>query len=237
MKTSVAGLALIKQFEGLRLTAYLCPANVWTIGYGHTSAGGAPAVRQGMKITKARADEILRADLAKYEQGVTDAVSVQLTQSQFDALVSFAFNCGLGALRKSTLLKRVNAKQFDRVPAELMKWTRAGGRELPGLVRRRRAEAALWRNISDEAGVDPEEARVEPDTPKPSKKITESREANAAVLAGGASAAAAAAEVAPHAGTLSDALGRPAFIALIVVILACAAIWWWRRERLQEEGA
>lgn len=236
MKTSQKGLDLIKEYEGLRLNAYLCPAKVWTIGYGHTSAAGAPAVRRGMKITKARAEEILRADLAKYEAGVLAAVSVPITQGQFDALVSFAYNCGVGALRKSTLLKRVNAKQFDRVPAEFMKWTRGGGKELPGLVRRRRAECALWRGVGDAPPPKPD-ARVAPDEPKPTKKITQSREANAAIAAGGAGAVAAATEILPHTSTLSDALGRPALIALIVVVLACAAIWWWRRERLLEEGA
>jgi lysozyme len=235
MRTSKRGLDLIKEFEGLRLTSYLCPAKVWTIGYGHTSAAGEPLVKRGMRITKARAEEILRADLATYEAGVLAAVSVPITQGQFDALVSFAYNCGVGALRKSTLLKRVNAKQFDRVPAEFMKWTRAGGKELPGLVRRRRAECALWRGVSD--GPPATLDRAAPDEPQPTKKITQSREANAAIAAGGASAVAAIAEVAPHATSLGDALGRPALIALVVVILACAAIWWWRRERLMEEGA
>jgi lysozyme len=241
MKTSQDGVNLIKEFEGLRLVAYKCPANVWTIGYGHTSMAGPPSVRQGMRVTKKQAEDILRADLVKYEDGVLRAVNVPLRQHQFDALVSFAFNCGVGALQKSTLLRRVNAKRFDDVPGELMKWTRAGGRELPGLVRRRRAEAALWRGLGD-AAAPVAEARTAPDEP-PAKSITQSREANAAVAAGTGGAAALAAEVIPLAqqgagllGAFSEALGRPAVIGLVAVIAISAAIWWWRRQRLEEHG-
>jgi lysozyme len=237
MQTSQKGVDLIKEFEGLRLKAYLCPARVWTIGYGHTTAAGPPIVQPGMTITKAQAEEILRSDLGKYEAGVLNLVKVSLTQSQFDALVSFAYNCGVGALARSTLLKRVNAGRFDAVPAELMKWTKAGGRELAGLVRRRRAEAALWRAVDERAPVDPDESGASPEIPKPSKSMAKSREGNAALAAGGAAAVTAIGEAASHVGTLSDALGRPAVLVLIVVALACAAIWYWRRQRLQEEGA
>ena len=139
MRMSDAGIALIKEFEGCRLTAYKCPAGVWTIGYGHTSAAGSPEVTPGMTITQQEAEDILRRDLVKYENGVIKLVNVDLTQGQFDALVDFAYNAGVGALGKSTLLKKVNAEDFDAVPTELMKWTKAGGRELAGLVRRRRA--------------------------------------------------------------------------------------------------
>jgi lysozyme len=145
---SEAGFDLIKSFEGLRLKAYYCPAGVLTIGYGHTSAAGSPRVVEGMTITAAQADEILRRDMEKYADAVRRLVKVQLNQSQFDALVSFTFNLGADALRKSTLLKRLNAGKYDAAPAELMKWTRAGGKELEGLVRRRRAEAAMWRSMT-----------------------------------------------------------------------------------------
>jgi hypothetical protein len=168
-------------------------------------------------------------------------VKVPLIQAQFDVLVSFAFNCGTAALKRSTLLKRVNAGAFEAVQAELMKWTKTDGRELPGLVRRR-AEAALWRGLPKR--VDSGEARTVPDTPQPPKPITRSKEANAAIIAGGANALAAAGEVMPvireGAGImplLSDALGRPAFIAALIVITASVAIWVWRRQRLMEQGA
>jgi lysozyme len=242
METSDAGVALIQEFEGMRLEAYLCPAKVWTIGYGHTSAAGAPTVTPGMKITRAKATEILKSDLAVFEQGVDGLVKVELSQNQFDVLVSFAFNCGLGAFGKSTLLKRINAGRFYEVPAELMKWTKGGGKVLPGLVRRRRAECEMWRSL--EAPADAEEGRMSPDTPEASKKITKSKEANAAVVAGGAGAVAAAQEVIPvlqqangFVSGLSEALGKPAVIAFIVIAVAAAGIWYWRKQRLDEEAS
>lgn len=237
MQTSQKGVDLIKEFEGLRLKAYLCPARVWTVGFGHTTSAGPPVVQPGMTITKDQAEEILRSDLTKYEAGVLKLVKVPMTQGQFDALVSFAYNCGVGALAKSTLLKRVNAGRFGAVPAELMKWTKAGGRELAGLVRRRRAEAALWRAVDEAAPVYVDEARASPELPTPSKTMAGSREGNAALAAGGAAAVTAIGEAASHVGTLSDALGRPAVLVLIGVAFLCAAIWCWRRQRLQEEGA
>ena len=242
MKTSDAGLKLIMQFEGLRLKAYRCPAGVWTIGYGHTSAAGAPEVRDGMRISAQEAEAILKRDLAGFEAAVAGMVKTELTQAQFDVLVSFAYNCGVGALKASTLLKRVNAGAFDAVPAELMKWTKAKGKELPGLVRRRRAEAALWRGLPK--AVDVQQARTAPDLPQPPKPITRSKEANAAILAGGAGIVAAASEAMPliREGVgimpiLVDALGRPAFIAALITVAAALAIWVWRRQRLLEQGA
>jgi lysozyme len=240
MKTSQAGVDLIKEFEGLRLTAYICPAGVLTIGYGHTSMAGPPPVAKGMRITKKQAEDMLRADLVKYENAVLDAVNVPLRQHQFDVLVSFAYNCGPAALRRSTLLKRVNAKRFDDVPAQLMQWTKAQGRELPGLVRRRRAEAGMWRGVGDSAPA--AEARTAPDEPA-ARSIAQSREANAAIAVGGGSLTALAAEVAPLAqqgagllGAFSEALGRPAVIGLVIAIAVSAAIWFWRKQRLEEHG-
>jgi lysozyme len=135
-----AGLDLIKSFEGLKLRAYLCPAKVWTIGFGSTG----PHVVPGKVITEAQADKLLQDDLDRFEAAVTRLVTVPLTQNQYDALVSFAFNVGISALERSTLLKRVNAKLFDQARAEFAKWNRAGGRPLAGLTRRRAAEAALF---------------------------------------------------------------------------------------------
>lgn len=135
-----AGLDLVKSFEGLKLRAYLCPAKVWTIGYGSTG----PHVTPGKVITEAQANDLLQDDLDRFEKAVTRLVTVPLTQHQYDALVSFAFNVGISALERSTLLKRVNAKLFDQAKAEFAKWNRAGGRPLAGLTRRRAAEAALF---------------------------------------------------------------------------------------------
>lgn len=243
MKTSAAGINLIKEFEGVRLKAYRCPADVWTIGVGHTSAAGPPAVKPGMEITNAQAMKILAQDLVQFEDGVDSAVKVPLKQNQFDALVSFAFNVGLGALAKSTLLKKLNAGQYDAVPAELMKWTKAGGKELPGLVRRRRAEAALWRGV-DDSKVIKQDARVEPDAPKPSKTMAQSKEGNAAMLTGGAATLSAvndAAQQVKETGdtftSLLDLLKSPSFLLTLLIIVAAAAIWYWRWQRLKEDGA
>lgn len=158
MKTSDQGIALIKHHEGVRLTAYADPVGVLTIGYGHTSAAGAPQVTRGMKITQAGADAILRQDLAKFEGYVSSAVKVPLNQNEFDALVSFTFNLGPGNLRSSTLLKKLNAGDRAGAADEFLKWTKAGGKTLPGLVKRREAERALFRTPM----VDPR-----PPAPKP----------------------------------------------------------------------
>lgn len=135
MKTSDNGLHLIKQFEGCKLTAYKCPAGIWTIGVGHT--GG---VTPGMTITQAKADELLRKDVERFEKAVNAYVAkLGLNQNQFDALVSFTFNGGEGMLQ--TLCKNRNAKQ---IADALLLYNKGGGKVLPGLVKRREAEKALF---------------------------------------------------------------------------------------------
>ena len=139
MQISKAGLDLIKQFEGLYLKAYRCPAGVPTIGYGHTAG-----VAMGQTITQQQADDYLRRDVRQFERAVARLVTVPLTQGQFDALVSFAFNLGEGALAQSTLLRLLNAGDYAGAAAQFDRWNKAGGRVLPGLVRRRAAERALF---------------------------------------------------------------------------------------------
>jgi lysozyme len=139
MKIGKEGLELIKHFEGLYLKAYLCPANVWTIGYGHT--GG---VYEGMEITTERAELFLKKDMEEFEDWVDKLVLLDLNQHQFDALVSWTFNLGPTNLKNSTLLKRLNSGDWDDVPNQIKRWNRAGGKVLKGLVRRRNAEALLW---------------------------------------------------------------------------------------------
>lgn len=134
------GLALIKRSEGLRLKAYRCPADVPTIGYGSTG----PHVHMGMTITEAEAEALLLKDLGRFERGVAE-MGGEMTPGQFSALVSFAFNLGLNALRKSTLLKKHLAGDHAGAAAEFSKWVNAGGKRLPGLVTRRADEAALYR--------------------------------------------------------------------------------------------
>jgi lysozyme len=152
LRTTNLGIALIKTFESLALKAYLCPAGVLTIGYGHTSSAGAPAVVAGMKITEAQANSILSVDIDHFEDEVEAALgpaAAKLTTGQFDACVSLSFNIGIPSFKASTLLKRIKADKFDLVPAEFMKWDKATvkGKKVQeaGLVRRRRAECALWR--------------------------------------------------------------------------------------------
>ena len=242
MHMSVEGIdALLKKFEGCKLKAYQCPAGVWTIGYGHTSAAGAPEVTKGMTITKAEANDILRRDLVKYETGVEALVKQPLTQNQFDVLVDFAYNAGIGALKSSTLLKKVNAADFDAVPAELMKWTKNGKKVLPGLVNRRRAEAGWWRDLDAEP-IDEQEQRAEPDAIVP-KTMVESKQGNAALLTAGLGSVAAAKEVAAQAQDASDTLGtflnllsNPSFVVMVVVVGLAGTIWYWRKKHLEEHG-
>ncbi|VEJ46068.1 lysozyme [Bartonella vinsonii] len=143
-RISKEGLALIKQWEGLRLNAYQDTACVWTIGYGHTSNAGKPIVKKGMYITQEQAEEILCEDLKQFEKAVEEAVTVRLTDEQFAALVSFCYNVGSKAFCKSTLLKKLNQGDYESVPAELQRWNKIGGKPLKGLANRRAAEAGLW---------------------------------------------------------------------------------------------
>jgi lysozyme len=167
MKTGPKGLALIREFEGCELKAYKDAIGVWTVGYGHTASAGFPTPKAGMTITATEADEILKRDLTKYEKAVCDAVKVPLSQEQFDALVSFAFNCGPANLRSSTLLKKLNAGDYAAVPTQLKRWNKAGGKVLKGLTRRREAEAFLWSTAASPA-VTPTPLDIEPAPPQPS---------------------------------------------------------------------
>ena len=141
MNISQEGLALIKKFEGCRLKAYRCSANVLTIGYGHT--GG---VKEDDTISQPEADELLKEDIAKFEEYVSDNVIVELKQYQFDALVAWTFNLGPGNLRESTMLKKLNDSDYASVPSEMKRWNKAGGKTLDGLIRRRNAEALLFQS-------------------------------------------------------------------------------------------
>lgn len=136
----------IKAWEGCRLTAYRCPAGVWTVGYGHTGSDVIP----GKRITQAEADALFEADINKFADGVTATLKgVRVNNNQFDALVSLAYNIGMGAFAKSTLLTKVMADPGNPgIRAEFARWTRGGGKVLPGLVRRRTAEADHYFGLS-----------------------------------------------------------------------------------------
>lgn len=137
---SSTGLALTRAFEGLRLEAYQDSAGRWTIGYGHTG----PEVHEGLRISEFEAEALLRADLAAAVACVRRAVRVEITQSQFDALVDFCFNAGRGSFLNSSLLRYLNAGRFESVVVQFGLWAHADGEVVPGLVRRRAAEAALF---------------------------------------------------------------------------------------------
>ena len=240
MHMSQGGLdALLKKFEGCKLKAYYCPAGVCTIGYGHTSAAGAPQVVDGMTITQAQAEDILKRDIVKYETAVMDLVKVKLTQNQFDVLVDFAYNAGVGNLKSSTMLKKINSGDLDAVPAELMKWTKGGGKVLPGLVRRRQAAGAWW---SADQHVEEQEQRTDPD-PVPVRTMADSKQGNAALLTAGLGSVGVAKEVAAQAKDASDVadqfmglLSNTNFVIMVAIIGAGAAIWFWRKKNMDEHG-
>lgn len=145
MEISQAGLDSIKKHEGLRLRAYRDAVGIWTIGYGHTG----PEVQPGMEITEAEAESILREDVMQAESCIEEHVAVDLTQGQFDALCSFIFNLGCGAFERSTLLRLLNEGDYAGAAQQFGRWVNAGGKPLPGLVKRRGDELAMFSDYGD----------------------------------------------------------------------------------------
>jgi lysozyme len=145
MEVNKAGRDLIKQFEGCKLKAYKCPAGLWTISWGLTFYPDGRKVKEGDVITQQQAEEYFNAVVDDFAKQVDVLVKSNVTANNFSAIVSFAYNVGIGNLKKSTLLKKVNANPKDAtIPAEFRKWVRANGEVLKGLVRRRDAEAKLY---------------------------------------------------------------------------------------------
>ena len=140
MKISEEGIALIKKFEGCKLEAYLDAVDVPTIAYGRTKD-----VKIGDICTQQQAEDWLEEELVEYEGYVNEAVKVELTQPQFDSLVSWTYNLGPSNLNRSSMLRVLNTSDYDNVPEQIMRWNKAGGRVLPGLVRRREAEAEMFK--------------------------------------------------------------------------------------------
>lgn len=141
MQISQEGLALIKKYEGCELEAYLCPAGVLTIGYGHIKN-----VKEGDTITQEEANDMLLHEMVEYEEYINELVKVDLQQYQFDALCSWVFNLGPTNLISSTLLKVLNNKDYEGVPTQIKRWNKSNGEVLEGLVKRREAEALLFEN-------------------------------------------------------------------------------------------
>lgn len=225
MRTNKAGLDLIKEFEGWRSKAYKCPAGVWTIGYGHTSMAGPPAVKPGMTITREEGERILRNDLKAYEDGVKSAIKVPLNSNQFSACVSLCYNIGVGAFRKSSVARFCNAQQWKKAADAFSLWNKAGGKVLPGLTRRRAAEAALFmRNTVTSR----EEIRPEVDEPKGKPMIMSTT--NIAATATAAAGVAASAKDAVENGKAIFS-GLDLNLLLVAIIIAGAAWIIWERYK------
>ncbi|HDR2802563.1 TPA: lysozyme [Enterobacter asburiae] len=144
MQTSDKGIAMIKEFEGCKLTAYQDSVGVWTIGYGWTQPVDGKPIRAGMTIKQETAERLLKTGLVSYENDVARLAKVSLTQGQFDALVAFTYNLGARSLSTSTLLRKLNAGDYAGAADEFLRWNKAGGKVLNGLTRRREAERALF---------------------------------------------------------------------------------------------
>lgn len=139
-KMRIKNIDMIKKHEGLRLEAYMpTPNDVWTIGYGHTKTA-----KPGMKITKEKAEELLRGDISWVEASIERNVKVPLTQNQYDALASLIYNIGAGAFARSTLLKMLNAGDYEGAADQFLRWDKQKGKVLRGLTNRRREERELF---------------------------------------------------------------------------------------------
>lgn len=144
MEATESALSLIREFEGLRTTAYKCPAGVWTIGYGHTEG-----VKEGDRVTEAGAWDLLRSDAERFAKRLTDVltgngIAGAINQREFDALVSFVYNVGIGAFVKSSVMRFLKQGDHESAGDAMLRWVYAGGKVLQGLVRRRSAERRLF---------------------------------------------------------------------------------------------
>lgn len=141
LRLSKDGRSFIRNKEGLRLKAYQCQANVWTIGFGHTKSA-----KPGQKIDIITAQKLFNEDVRVFEDAVNQLVTVPLNQNQYDSLVSFAFNIGVGAFKSSTLLEVLNQGKYDLAAKEFLRWIYASGRRNQGLINRRKAEKELFKS-------------------------------------------------------------------------------------------
>lgn len=231
MRTNKAGIELIKQFEGFRANAYKCPAGVWTIGYGHTSMAGAPIVKPGMKVSEKEAEDILRTDLVIFENSVKSAISVDLTPNQFSACVSLCYNIGAGAFKGSSVARFCNKKQWEKAADAFSLWNKAGGKILPGLTRRRAAEAALF---SKDGTTAREEIRPTIDDPKGKPMVVSTTN-----IAAGATAAAGVVATARDAVDNGKAIFSGLDINLLLVVIILAGAGWiiWERYKKSRDWA
>lgn len=226
MRTSQRGLEVIKEFEGFRAEAYKpIPSDPWTIGYGFTKG-----VRSGDTMTREQAEQRLRSELSQYEAGVMRATGGIVTQAQFDALVSFAWNVGVAGMSGSSVIKAHNRGDYQAAARAFALWNKAGGKVWPGLTRRRAAEAAMY--LSGEPAEMPQ--AVEPERSMSASSIN-----RAGVVAGGTAAVATVAETARtvadvkySAQSLGDWLVP---VLLLAVVVLCGYIVW-ERVKVRREG-
>ncbi|OYW67157.1 MAG: hypothetical protein B7Z40_08675 [Bosea sp. 12-68-7] len=265
LRTTSAGIAIIKEFEGFRGQAYLCPAGVWTIGYGHTSAAGAPAVVKGQMINRQRAEDILRSDVDRFEnaiEGLIERAKVNVVlPHEFDAMVSLAFNIGVGAFSKSTVLKRYLRGDKAGAADAFLAWNKAtvNGRKvvLAGLNRRRQAERSLFlgdRKVAEATAAIVEGTEMPRRVNKPvlREPMSKSGTGNTAVATGVAGAGVAlegvtqavafASQVkstATEAASLIPGIPDGAALSIglgLVIVIGAGVIWYrrWRRSREDE---
>ena len=239
MKLQPEAIALVKNAEGLYLKSYQCPAGVWTCGYGATG----PDIGPGMTWTRKQAEDRLASDLNEFSDGVERLLTAQTSDAQFGAMVSLAFNIGINGFKGSTVLRKHNAGDHAGAAAAFGLWNKGGGRVLPGLVKRRAAEAALYLDGSEIAD-EPMAQSVKPSSPV--KPVAESRSIKAAQVSGALAAAVPAASAAlDQADQVKALFGRtegllpiaPWFAA--AVLAAGLAYMVWRRiddTRKAEQG-
>jgi lysozyme len=230
VKTSPKGIALITEFEGFRSKAYLCPAGVWTIGYGFTLG-----VQPGDTITKEQAKRRLARELESYEAAVMRACTNEPNQNEFDALVCFAFNVGAAGMAKSSVIKAHNRGDHQAAARAFSLWNKAGGKVWPGLTRRRAAEAALYLTPMPDDVSDPVEG---PALDMPQRVDSESSLSRSPIVAGSgiAAGATAAAEVARSVSDVREALGD--WLPWVLVAVAVGAAGWvmWQRYLQRSQG-
>ena len=226
MKTSPKGIAIITEFEGFRSKAYLCPAGVPTIGFGFTKG-----VQLGDTMTKAQAKARLAAELGEYEEGVLSACTNPPNQNEFDALVCFAFNVGVGGMSKSSVIKAHNRGDHQAAARAFQLWNKAGGVVYAGLTRRRAAESALYLTPMPDDVSDPAEG---PALDMPQRVDAESSLTRSPIVAGSgiAAGATAAAEVARSVSEVREALGD--YLPWILVAIAVGAGGWSMYSRWQQ---
>lgn len=250
MRTSPRGVALIQEFEGFSPVAYRDPIGIWTIGYGFIEG-----VREGDRITRDQARTRLMHELQTYERGVLKATGGRVTQNQFDALVSFAFNVGVAGMERSSVIRAHRRGDHQAAARAFSLWNKAGGKVWAGLTRRRAAEAALYLEQVPDDVSDPiyGPRTLMPQQVEPESRMATSPINRAATVIGGTSAVAAVAELASTVQTVSMAadtvaqakdsaeglgasLGPLLVPALLLAVAVLAGVIVWQRWKQRQEG-